>query len=224
MTKILIIEDEESMRVLMEVKLKKDYEIFTASNGKEALKMLENIKIDLILVDVMMPIMNGYELMKELRNNGNQIPAIMITAKSDTSDKLKGFDTGIDDYMVKPIEFDELKARIRVLLRRSRINKEKQIEIGDVVINSETYSIRKGKSIIYLPKKEFEILYELLSYPDIIFTKEQLLEHIWGYDSESDETTVRTHINRLRGKIQDYQEFEIQTIRGLGYKGIIKGE
>lgn len=225
MTKVLIVEDEESMRVLMQVKLKKDYDIYTVENGKEALKLLENIRIDLILVDVMMPVMNGYELMKELRDSGNEIPAIMITAKSTTSDKLKGFDSGIDDYMTKPIDFDELRARMRVLLRRSRINKEKYIEIGNIVINSETYSIKNNKDIQYLPKKEFEILYKLLAYPEIIFTKDQLLEQIWGYYSESDETTIRTHINRLRSKIEQYSDFfEIQTIRGLGYKGIIKGD
>ena len=224
MTKILIVEDDESVRILMEVKLKKDFEIFTAENGKAALKLLENVKIDLLLVDVMMPIMDGYTLVKTLRNENNQIPAIMITAKSEIPDKLKGFDSGVDDYMVKPVDFDELKARIKVLLRRSRINKEKQIEIGDVIINSETFSIKKNKSIMYLPKKEFEILYTLLSYPDIIFTKDQLLEQIWGYDSESDETTVRTHINRLRSKIEEFNEFEIVTVRGMGYKGIIKGE
>lgn len=224
MTKILIVEDDESVRILMEVKLKKDFEIFTAEDGKAALKLLENVKIDLLLVDVMMPIMDGYTLVKTLRNENNQIPAIMITAKSEIPDKLKGFDSGVDDYMVKPVDFDELKARIKVLLRRSRINKEKQIEIGDVIINSETFSIKKNKSIMYLPKKEFEILYTLLSYPDIIFTKDQLLEQIWGYDSESDETTVRTHINRLRSKIEEFNEFEIVTIRGIGYKGIIKGE
>ena len=224
MTKILIVEDDESVRILMEVKLKKDFEIFTAEDGKAALKLLENVKIDLLLVDVMMPIMDGYTLVKTLRNENNQIPAIMITAKSEVPDKLKGFDSGVDDYMTKPVDFDELKARIKVLLRRSRINKEKQIEIGDVVINSETFSIKKEKSIMYLPKKEFEILYTLLSYPDIIFTKDQLLEQIWGYDSESDETTVRTHINRLRNKIEEFNEFEIVTVRGMGYKGIIKGE
>ena len=221
MTSILIVEDEESMRVLMEVKLKKDYEIYTASNGKEALKLLENVKIDLMLVDVMMPIMDGYELMRELRNEDNEIPAIMITAKSAISDKLKGFETGIDDYMTKPIDFDELKARIKVLLRRNKINQEKEIKIGEVVINSQTYSVKKGKEIIYLPKKEFLILYKLLSYPEVIFTKDQLLDSVWGMTTESDETTIRTHINRLRSKLDKFTEFKIHTIRGVGYKGEI---
>lgn len=222
MTKVLIVEDEESMRILMEVKLKKDYEIFTANNGKEALKILENVKIDLMLVDVMMPEMNGYELIRTLRANKNEIPAIMITAKTAMADKLKGFESGIDDYMTKPVDFDELKARIKVLLRRSKINKEKEIRIGEVTINSETFSVRKGKEILYLPKKEFLLLYQLLSYPEIIFTKEQLLDEVWGIDSESDATTIRTHMNRLRNKVEKFTEFEIHTIRGVGYKGEIK--
>lgn len=225
MTKILIVEDDESMRILLEVKLKNNYEIFTANNGKQALKLLENIKIDLMLVDVMMPEMNGYELIRTIRNEKNEIPAIMITAKNAITDKLKGFESGIDDYMTKPIDFDELKARIKVLLRRSRINKEKEIKIGDVSINSETYSIRKGKEIIYLPQKEFLLLYQLLSYPEIIFTKEQLLDDVWGMNSESDETTIRTHMNRLRNKIDHFEEFKIHTVRGIGYKGeIIENE
>ena len=165
---------------------------------KEALKLLENVKIDLMLVDVMMPIMDGYELMRELRNEDNEISAIMITAKSAISDKLKGFETGIDDYMTKPIDFDELKSRIKVLLRRNKINQE-----------------------IYLPKKEFLILYKLLSYPEVIFTKDQLLDSVWGMTTESDETTIRTHINRLRSKLDKFTEFKIHTIRGVGYKGEI---
>lgn len=224
MIKILVIEDEEAMRLLMEVKLKKDYEIFAVSDGVEAIKVLETIKVDLILADVMMPNMNGYDFAEHLRNQGDTTPIIMITAKGSVDDKVKGFNSGIDDYMVKPIDFIELKCRIKAMLRRSNINKEKEIIIGEVTINSESLSIKKKEKILYFPNKEFQILYKLLSYPDKIFTKEELLDEIWGFTSESDETTIRTHINRLRSKIEDFKEFEILTIRGLGYKGVIHNE
>lgn len=221
MTKILIVEDEENMRILLEAKLKNEYEIYTATNGKEALDFLNQKVVDLLLVDVMMPEMDGYELIITLRKNNTTTPAIMITAKTSIGDKIKGFDSGIDDYMTKPIEFEELKARIKAILRRNKINKDKEIIIGDVVINSETLSIKKGKEKIYLPQKEFAIVFKLLSYPEVIFSKEQLLDSIWGYESISDEATIRTHMNRLRTKLEEINEFSIETIRGVGYKGVI---
>jgi len=221
MIKVLVVEDDENMRILLEAKLKKNYEVYTACNGKVAYDFLENVMVDLLLVDVMMPVMDGYELVKKLRDDRNRIPVIMITAKAEIPDKIKGFEVGIDDYMTKPIDFDELEWRMKAILRRNKINRDKVININDVVINSENLTIKKGSNLIYLPQKEFQILFQLLSYPEIIFTKDELLETIWGMDTESDETTLRTHMNRLRDKIDNYNEFEIITIRGMGYKAVI---
>ena len=224
MAKILIAEDDEAMRILMEVKLKKDNEVFVFENGQDAYDFLCEKEVDLLLLDVMMPIMDGYELIGQVRDKGISTPAIMITAKSSIGDKIKGLESGSDDYMTKPIDFDELKARIKAILRRNKINQDKEIKIKALVINSETYSIKTPKEKIYLPQKEFQILFKLLSYPEIIFTKEQLLNSIWGMTTESDEATIRTHINRLRAKIEHINEFELITMRGLGYKAVIRGD
>ena len=225
MVKILIVEDEENMRILMEAKLSKNYEIYTAKNGQEAYDFLENVIVDLLLVDVMMPVMDGYTLVERLRNDRINTPAIMITAKSEIQDKIKGFGSGVDDYMTKPIDFDELECRIKAILRRNKINRDKTIIINDIVINSENLTIKNGSNVKYLPQKEFQLLFQLLSYPEIIFTKDEILDTIWGTETDSDETTIRTHINRLRDKVSEYEkEFEIMTIRGMGYKVVIHNE
>ena len=223
MAKILIAEDDEAMRILMEVKLKKENDVYVFENGKSAYDFLCENQVDLLLLDVMMPIMDGYELITKVRDKGIETPAIMITAKSSVGDKIKGLESGSDDYMTKPIDFDELNARIKAILRRNKINQEKEIKIKDIIVNSETYSIKTPKEKIYLPQKEFKILFKLLSYPEIIFTKEQLLDSIWGITSDSDEATIRTHINRLRSKIENIEEFELITMRGIGYKAVING-
>ena len=225
MVKVLIVEDEENMRILMEAKLAKNYEVYTAKNGAEAYEFLENIVVDLLLVDVMMPVMDGYTLVEKLRNERINTPVIMITAKSEIKDKIKAFESGVDDYMTKPIDFEELECRIKAILRRNKINRDKTIVINEVVINSENLTIKNGNDIKYLPQKEFQLLFQLLSYPEIIFTKDEILDTIWGSDSSSDETTIRTHINRLRGKTNEYQkDFEILTVRGMGYKAVIYDE
>lgn len=224
MAKILIAEDDEAMRELMEVRLKKNNEVFLFKNGKDAFDFLCENQVDLLLLDVMMPLIDGYELIKKVRNMGNNTPAIMITAKSEIGDKIKGLESGSDDYMTKPIDFDELNARIKAILRRNKINQDKEIKIKDVVLSSETYSIKTKYEKIYLPQKEFQILFKLLSYPEIIFTKEQLLDSIWGITSDSDEATIRTHMNRLRNKIINIKEFELITIRGIGYKAVIRSD
>ena len=225
MVKVLIVEDEENMRILMEAKLSKNYEIYTASNGAEAYTFLENVIVDLLLVDVMMPVMDGYTLIEKLRSNRINTPVIMITAKSEIKDKIKGFEKGTDDYMTKPIDFEELECRIKAILRRNKINRDKTIVINDIVINSENLTIKNKNGIKYLPQKEFQLLFQLLSYPEIIFTKEEILNTIWGNNSDSDETTIRTHINRLRDKIVEYNiYFEIVTVRGMGYKVVIYNE
>jgi len=146
----------------------------------------------------------------------------MVTAMQDYNDKRSGFSSGTDDYMTKPIDYDELLWRIRALLRRANIANEQRIVIGNLIIDSSTYTVKKEYSVVDLAKKEFELLYKLLSYPGIIFTKNQLLDDVWGYDSESDETTIKTHINRLRNKFEGFKEFEIITVRGLGYKAEIQ--
>ena len=225
MLKVLIVEDEENMRILMEAKLSKTYEVYTAKNGQEAYEFLENIFVDLLLVDAMMPIMNGYTLIEKLRNDRINIPVIMITAKAEIKDKIKGFGSGVDDYMTKPIDFDELECRMKAILRRNKINRDKMIFINGLTINSENLTIKKGSNIKYLPQKEFQLLFQLLSYSEIIFTKDEILDTIWGVDTESDETTIRTHINRLREKTKEYvDDFEIMTIRGMGYKAVIYNE
>ena len=222
MATILIIEDNENMRLLMEARLKNLYTIYLCENGKAALHFLEKKEVDMLLIDVMMPVMDGFEFLKQLRSLGNQTPAIMVTAKSKIDDKKIAFDLGIDDYLTKPIDFDELKFRIKAVLRRSKISSEKQIKIGSLTVDYDSFSLIKDDLTITLTQKEFLLLYKLLSYPNVIFTKEQLLNSIWGLDSESDEATIRTHTNRLREKTALFSEFELVTIRGIGYKAVIK--
>lgn len=222
MASILIVEDDENMSLLMEARLRSAFTVFKVENGKKALEFLDKREVDLLLVDVMMPVMDGFELMRALREYGNQTPAIMVTAKNAIGDKTQGFELGIDDYLTKPVDFDELKLRIKAVLRRSKISSEKLIKIGNLIVDYDTFSIKKGNIIITLPQKEFLLLYKLLSYPNTIFTKEHLLNSIWGLDTESDESTIRTHTNRLREKTAMFDEFELITIRGIGYKAVIK--
>lgn len=221
MATILIVEDDKNTRILTKARLKDKYTILEASNGIEALEILYNQHIDLIIADIMMPEMDGYELVKIIRKEGNMIPVIMLTAKHEFEDKKIGFRLGTDDYMTKPIDYEEVKWRIEALLRRANIKSERKIVIGQVVLDSNSYTIKKEDMVLELPKKEFELLYKLLSYPNVIFTKAQLLDEIWGYDSESDENTVKTHISRLRNKLNGYSEFQIITLRGLGYNAQI---
>lgn len=223
MFNILVVEDNQNIRKLMEVRLKNEgYNTFLVENGIEALKCYEKNSIDLMIVDVMMPKMNGIELVKILRETKSQVPIIMVTAKDSMEDKAKGFLVGIDDYMVKPVNFDELVFRIKALLRRARIVSERKIVVNDIVINYDNFSILRTSTgqIVNLPKKEFNILFKLLSYPERVFTKAQLFDEFWGIDSESDEDTIKVHINKIRNKISCFKEIGIETIRGLGYKGV----
>lgn len=221
MTTILVVEDDKNTRLLTTARLKPHYNVVTACDGEEALDIFYSQHIDLIIADIMMPNMDGYELVRTLREYKQDVPVIMLTAKQTFEAKKQGFSTGTDDYMTKPVNYEELLWRIEALLRRAKINTDKQISLGAVTINAENYTVNRGKEIITLPKKEFELLYKLLSYPDMIFTKDQLLEDIWGYDTDSDENTIKTHISRLRGKFDGWDEFSIITIRGLGYKAEI---
>lgn len=219
MINVLIVEDDKSLRRLMEVFLKQNgYEVYLAEDGEKAIEIFEDKHIDLVICDIMMPKVNGYELVKDLRNSNYELPILMVTAKETIEDKRKGFLVGVDDYMVKPIDLDEMLLRINALLRRSRISNEHKLIIGDVVLNYNTLTITKGSKVIELAKKEFYLLFKLLSYPKQIFTRNQLMEEIWGMDIESDERTVDVHIKRIREKLNDFNEFKIVTVRGLGYK------
>ena len=224
MATILLVEDDDSMRLLTTAKLKHQFNIVCAGDGVEALEVLERRAVDLIIADVMMPRMDGYTLVKTLRERGDSIPVLLLTVKQSFEDKREGFSSGIDDYMTKPVNYEELTWRLNALLRRSRIASEQKIVVGRVVLDSGTYTVQREGETLELPRKEFELLYKLLSYPGQIFTRNQLLDGVWGYDSESGEDTVKTHISRLRNKLRDIPEFRIVTIKGLGYKAEITKE
>lgn len=219
MIKVLIVEDNHNLRKMIDIYLKQNnFETHVSCNGVEALDILEKNHIDLIICDIMMPKMDGFELTKEIRSVYPNLPIIIVTAKGAKEDKIKGFKLGIDDYMTKPIDLEELLMRIQALLRRYNINNEHKLNIGDIQLDYDNLSISKGEELLYLPKKEFYLLYKLLSYPGKIFTRMELMDEIWGMDTESDEQTVNVHIRRLREKFKNYDEFEIITVRGLGYK------
>ncbi|HNZ40313.1 MAG TPA: response regulator transcription factor [Clostridia bacterium] len=219
MFNILIVEDDKNLRKLIGTVLKQNgFNVLCANDGEQALEILDSTKADLIICDIMMPNMDGYELTESLRWSNYNMPILMITAKETLEDKRKGFLSGADDYMVKPINTDEMLLRVNALLRRSKIATEHRIEVGEVVIDYDTLSVQSATERIILPKKEFLLLFKLMSYPKKIFTRQQLMDDIWGLDSETDERTVDVHIKRLREKLVNIEEFEIVTVRGLGYK------
>ncbi len=224
MLNILIVEDEKPVRMLTRAKLKNTYNIYEAANGAEALEVMDRQHIDLIIADIMMPEMDGYELVEEIRSSGDMIPVIFLTAMNTFAHKKKAYQTGIDDYMTKPIDYEELTWRMEALLRRAQIANEKKIEIGEFSISEDTHAaVWKGRTIS-LTEKEFELLYKLLSYPGVILTKQQIMDEIWGYETESDYSTIKTYINRLRKKCEGIHVFEIQSVRGMGYKAVILQE
>ncbi|NLL80900.1 MAG: response regulator transcription factor [Tissierellia bacterium] len=221
MNTILIVDDNENIRKLIEIYLKREgFITFKAENGQEALDIIDKTKIDLMVLDIMMPVMDGYELTKALREAGYMLPILMVTAKDTYPDKKRGFDLGTDDYLTKPIDMEELVLRVKALLRRSRIYEDKKIYIKDLVLDYDSLEVITPDKEISLPKKEFYLLFKLMSFPKKIFTRQELLDDIWGYDTEVDERTVDVHIKRLREKFKDYDQFEIVTVRGLGYKGV----
>lgn len=225
MFNILIVEDDKNTRKLMEDTIKEvGYNTFTAENGEDALALMESTHIDLAVVDIMMPKMDGLQFTKILRENEINMPLLIVSAKGEPKDIKSGFLVGIDDYMVKPVDEEEMLLRIKALLRRSKIVNEHKLQIDDVVLDYDSFTVTRKEEIQSLPKKEFLLLYKLLSYPDIIFTRIQLMDEIWGMDSNSDENTVAVHINKLRTRFKDYPEFEIVTLRGLGYKAVKKHE
>lgn len=221
MFNILAVEDDFNTRKLMEaVLLEERYNAILASNAQEALDILESQHIDLMITDIMMPGMDGYTLTEQLREAGCDFPILMVTAKETIKDKRKGFIVGTDDYMVKPVDEEELILRIKALLRRAKIVNERKINIGKVTLNYDSLTVSRDTERATLPQKEFMLLYKLLSYPDVIFTRMQLMDEIWGYDSQTDEHTVSVHIGRLREKFDSWPEFDIVTVRGLGYKAV----
>ena len=218
---ILVVEDNPNARKLMEAVLKQNgYEPLLAADGIEALDVLDNKHVDLIVLDVMMPRMDGYEFTETLRSSGCELPILMVTAKEKPADKRKGFIIGTDDYMVKPVDEEEMILRIAALLRRSRIVNEHRLTVGGTVLDYDALSVKTAEGVSELPKKEFLLLFKLLSYSNKIFTRRQLMDEIWDMDTETDERTVDVHINRLRDRFRNNPDFDIVTVRGLGYKAV----
>ena len=224
MFQVLVVEDNLNARILMEKVLRRDgYEVFTAGDGREALAVMDAQHIDIVLLDIMMPGMDGYAFTQELRENGVNTPILMVTAKQLPADKHKGFLVDTDDYMTKPVDMEEMLLRIRALLRRAQIVNARRLQIGEVALEYDSLTVTRGEEHQMLPQKEFYLLYKLLSYPDKIFTRIQLMDEIWGMESESTDTTVNVHINRLRRRFENYPEFELVAVRGLGYKAVRHG-
>ena len=221
MVKILVVDDDKNIRKLLSVVLEREgFSVVTACDGQEALETLDKEVIDLVIVDIMMPNLDGYEFTESVRAVNDKLPIIMVSAKQLAEDRKKGFLAGIDDFIVKPIDCEEMVLRIRALLRRAKINTEGKIIIGDVIVDSESLTVSRGEESQILPQKEFLLLFKLLSYPDKIFTRIQLMDEIWGMDSDTGWETVTVHIGRLRKRFENYKEFEILSVRGLGYKAV----
>lgn len=221
MFNILVVEDDHSLRTLFCTVLSKNgYAYFEAKDGIEAWNILEKQYIDLIITDIMMPNIDGYELVKGLRENGYNMPVLMITAKDTFEDMQYGFRVGTDDYMVKPVNVNEMILRVNALLRRAQIVTAKKIQFGDIELHYDELTIHINNETIIMPQKEFYVLYKLLSNPNKVFTKQQLMDEIWGMDTSSDPHTLDVHISRIRERFKDNAPFEIKTIRGLGYKAV----
>ena len=215
-------DDRNTRRLLRAVLEAENYTVTTANDGEEALAVMDREHIDLVVLDIMMPNMDGYEFTSTLRAANIDLPILMVTAKQLLEDKKHGFLVGTDDYMTKPIDEEEMLLRIKALLRRAKIVSEQRIVLGDVVLDYPSFSVTKNRETQVLPQKEFLLLYKLLSYPGKTFTRIQLMDEIWGNDSESGWETVTVHIGRLRKRFEGWEEFEIQSVRGLGYRAVRK--
>lgn len=223
MFRILIVEDDQKLNKLFSTVLNRSgYQTFSAFDGVQALSLLDTEYVDLIISDIMMPGIDGYELTQSLRESNYSVPILMITAKDTFEDKEKGFLSGTDDYMVKPVNVNEMVLRVKALLRRAKIMSDRKIELGDTTLEYDSLSIINNGQETFLPLKEFYLLYKLLSFPGKIFTRQQLMDEIWGMDTETEERTVDVHINRLRERFKNNSDFEITTVRGLGYKAVKK--
>ena len=222
MFQLLVVDDDKNIRRFLSTVLSlAGYKTFSTITAKETLHIMENQKIDLMILDVMLPDMDGYTFAKLLRDCGNDIPILMLSAKQLPEDIKHGFLSGTDDYMTKPVDEEEMLLRIKALLRRSKIVSERSLTIGNTILNYATLSVKYNSNEYILPQKEFYLLYKLLSYPNQIFTRIQLMEDIWGPSSDSSDATVSVHINRLRNRFENCPDFSIVTIRGLGYKAQI---
>lgn len=223
MFNILVVEDDLNLNKLFcTVLTKNGYHALSAADGEKALLLLDSEFVDLIISDIMMPNMDGYELTKSLRDANFNIPILMITARESFEDKQKGFLVGTDDYMVKPIDVNEMILRVGALFRRAKIINDRKIEFGNTLLDYDSLTVTYNGEETLLPAKEFSLLYKLLFYPNKIFTRQQLMDEIWGMDTETDERTIDVHINRLRERFRKCDDFEIITVRGLGYKAVKK--
>ena len=221
MFQILVVDDDKNTRMLLKAVLEaENYTVFTAEDGEDALDVMDKVHIDLVVLDIMMPKMDGYAFTKLLRESNNNLPVLMVSAKQLPADKQKGFLVGTDDYMTKPVDEVEMLLRIKALLRRARIVSERRIVVGDVVLDYDSFTVRRNGQTQELPQKEFMLLYKLLSYPGKIFTRIQLMDEIWGAESDTGWETVTVHIGRLRKRFEGWTEFEIVSVRGLGYKAV----
>lgn len=223
MFQIMVVDDDKNTRTLLKAVLEaENYTVFTAENGEDALSVMDANHIDLVVLDIMMPKMDGYTFTKALRESNNNLPILMVSAKQLPSDKKRGFLVGTDDYMTKPIDEEEMLWRIKALLRRARIASERRIVVGNVILDYDSLTVSRGAEVQELPQKEFMLLYKLLSYPGKIFTRIQLMDEIWGADSETGWETVTVHVGRLRKRFDGWDEFQIVSVRGLGYKAVKK--
>lgn len=220
---ILVVDDDKNTRRLMCALLEAErYTVFSASNGEEALEVMGTEHIDLVVLDIMMPKMDGYAFTKTIRSVQNELPVLMVSAKQLPADRKQGFLAGADDFMVKPVDEEEMLLRIKALLRRAKIASEHKIVIGSVTLDYDSMSVSSDSETQVLPQKEFLLLYKLLSYPGKIFTRIQLMDEIWGVDSDTGWETVTVHIGRLRRRFDGWTEFEIESVRGLGYRAVKK--
>ena len=220
---ILVVDDDKNARFLLrELLLSEHYTVTEADSGDTALDVLDREHVDLVIVDIMMPRVNGYEFTEELRTFDEELPVLMVSAKQLPEDRKKGFISGIDDFMSKPFDNEELLLHVKALLRRAKIESERKIVVGDAVLDYDSFTVSRPGEQIELPQKEFLLLYKLLSYPDKIFTRVQLMDEIWGFDCDTVPETVTVHIGRLRKRFENWEQFEIQSIRGLGYKAVRK--
>ena len=218
---ILVIDDDRSTRRLMQEVLRAEgYSVYTAENGEDALRVMDEEHVDLAVLDLMMPKMDGYAFTRALRGSQNTLPILMVSAKQAPASRKEGFVAGIDDYMTKPVDEEEMLLRIKALLRRAQIASERRIEIGEVVLDYDSRTVTRGEDSVTLPHKEFLLLYKLLSYPGKVFTRIQIMDEVWGIQSETGWETITVHINRLRKRFGEYPEFEIVSVRGLGYKAV----
>ena len=223
MVQIMVVDDDRNTRRLFQAVLESEgYRVVTACDGEDALRVMDRHSVDLVVLDVMMPNMDGYAFTKLLRQSNNNLPVLMVSAKQQLADKKQGFLVGTDDYMTKPVDEEEMLYRIRALLRRAKIATERRIRIGDVELDYDNMTVTRPGQRQELPQKEFLLLYKLLSYPDKIFTRIQLMDEIWGADSDTGWETVTVHVGRLRKRFQDWPEFSIESVRGLGYKAVKK--